>query len=80
MEPNKDDDEEASDQIELETVERYCDSDPESEPEQLRSVSDFDLLSGSDEEESTGLAAHAFSYVRSIGSSIGRRKTNRKNE
>ena len=34
------------------------------EPEQLRSVSDFELLSGSDEDESTALDAFAFSYVR----------------
>ena len=38
-----------------------------SEPEQLRSVSDFELLSGSDEEESTALDALAFSYVRGCG-------------
>ena len=39
----------------------------ESEPEQLRSVSDFQLLSGSDEEESTALDALALSYVRGRG-------------
>ena len=42
----------------------YRDFDSESEPEQLMSVSDFELLSGSDEEESTALDAFAFSYVR----------------
>ena len=47
-EPNdEDDDEEGGDQIEVETVVPYRDS--ESEPEQLRSVSDFKPLSGSDE-------------------------------
>ena len=45
----------------------YRDSDSESEPEQLMSVSDFELLSGSDEEESTALDALAFSYVRGRG-------------
>ena len=45
----------------------YHDSDSESEPEQPRSVSDFELLSGSDEEESTALDALAFSYVRGPG-------------
>ena len=69
-EPNEDDDEEAGDQIEVETVVHYRDSDSESEPEQLRSVSDFDLLSGSDE-ESTSLAALASSYVRSPGRRAG---------
>ena len=72
-EPNEDDDEEAGDQIEVETVVPYRDSDSESEPEQLRSVSDFDLLSGNDEEESTALAALAFSYVRSPGRRAGSR-------
>ena len=45
----------------------YRDSDSESEREQLRSVSDFELLSGSDEEESTALNALAFFYVRGRG-------------
>ena len=62
-----DDDEEGGDQIEVETVVPYRDSDSESEPEQLRSVSDFELLSGSDEEESTALDALAFYYVRGRG-------------
>ena len=67
-EPNdEDDDEEGGDQIEVDTVVPYRDSDSESEPEQLRSVSDFDLLSGIDEEESTTLDAIAFSYVRARG-------------
>ena len=52
-EPNEGDDEVAGSQIEVETVVPYRESDSESEPEKLRSVSDFDLLSGSDEEEST---------------------------
>ena len=61
-EPTDDDvDDEGGDQIEVETVVPYRDSDSESEPEQLRSVSDFELLSGSDEEESTALDALAFS-------------------
>ena len=42
----------------------YRVSDSESEPEQLRSVSDFELLSDSDEEVSTALATLAFSFVR----------------
>ena len=61
---DEDDNEEGGDQIEVETVVPYRDSDSESEPEQLRSVSDFELLSGSDEEERTALDALAFSYVR----------------
>ena len=64
-EPNDEDvDDEGGHQIEVKTVVPYRDSDSESEPEQLRSVSDFELLSGSDEEESTALDALAFSYVR----------------
>ena len=43
------------------------DPDLESEPEQLRSVSDFELLSSSDEGDSTALDALAFSYVRGCG-------------
>ena len=67
-EPNdKDDNEEGGDQIEVETVVPYRDSDSELEPEQLRSVFDFELLSGSDEEVSTALTALAFSYVRGRG-------------
>ena len=52
-EPNEGDDEVVCSQIEVETVVPYRESDSESEPEKLRCVSDFDLLSGSDEEEST---------------------------
>ena len=48
---DEEDDEEGEDQIEVETVVPYRDSDSESEPEQLKSVSDFELLSGSDEED-----------------------------
>ena len=45
-EPNdEDDDEEAGYQIEVETVGPYRDSDSELEPEQLRSISDFELFS-----------------------------------
>ena len=66
-EPNEDEDEEAGNQIEVGTVVPYRDSDSESEPEQLRSVSEFDLLSGSDEEESTAPAALVFSYARGRG-------------
>ena len=61
---DEDDDEVGGDQIEVETVVPYRDSDPESEPEQLRIVSDFELLSDSYEEESTAMDALAFSYVR----------------
>ena len=59
--------EDGGDQIEVETAVPYHDSDSESEPEQLRIVSDFELLSGSDEDESTALDALAFSYVRGPG-------------
>ena len=62
-----DDDDEGGDQIEVESVVPYHDSDSESEPEQLMFVSEFELLSGSDEEESTALDALAFSYVRGRG-------------
>ena len=48
----------------------YCGSDSESEPEQLRNVSEFELLSGSDEEESIVLDALAFSYVRGRGHAV----------
>ena len=66
--PNEEvDDEDGGDQIEVETAVPYHDSDSESEPEQLRIVYDFELLSGSDEEESTALDALAFSYVRGPG-------------
>ena len=61
------DDEEVGDQIEVDTVVPYRDSDSESEPEQLRIVSDFELLSGSDDEESAVVATLALSYVRGRG-------------
>ena len=64
---DEDDDEEREDQVEVETMVPYRDFDSESEPKQLRSVFDFELLSGSDEEESTALDAPAFSYVRGHG-------------
>ena len=38
----------------------FRESDSEPEPEQVRSVSDFNLFSSCDEEESTCLAALAF--------------------
>ena len=64
-EPNdQDDDEEVGDPIEVETVVPYRDSDSESEPEQLRSVSDFELLSGSDKEESACVLLRAGSRSR----------------
>ena len=70
-EPNdEDDDEEGGDQIDVETVEPYRDSDSESEPEQLRRVSDFELLYGSDKEVSTALAALVFLYGRGRGHAV----------
>ena len=59
-------DEEAndSDDIEVKTVQHLRESVSEPELEQLRSVSDFDLFSSSDEEESTSLAGLAFAHVR----------------
>ena len=64
-------DEDAGDKIEVKTVVPYRDSDSESELEQLSSVSGFDLLSGSDEEESTASDTIAFSYVRGGGRGRG---------
>ena len=64
---DEEDDEEVGDQIEVDTVVPYRDSDSESEPEQLRIVSDFELLSGSHDEESAVVATLAFSYVRGRG-------------
>ena len=49
----------------------FRDSDSDSDSEQLRSISDFDLLSGSDEEESTASDALEFSYVRWLGRGCG---------
>ena len=68
-----DEDEEAnvSDEIEFETLLPFRDSDSEPELEQLRSVSDFDLFSSSDEEESTSLAAFAFAHMRGRGAVVG---------
>ena len=60
LEEATNEDEDVGDQIEVETVVPYRDSDSESEPEQLRSVSDFDLLSDSEEEESTASDAPFF--------------------
>ena len=64
-------DEDAGNKIEVKTVVPYRDSDSESELEQLSSVSGFDLLSGSDEEESTASDTIAFSYVRGRGRGRG---------
>ena len=61
---DEDDDEEGGDQIQVETVVPCRGFNSESEPEQLRSASDFELLSGCDEEESTALDSLSFSYVR----------------
>ena len=70
-EPNdEDDNEEGGDQIDFETVEPYRDSDSESELEQLRRVSDFELLYGSDKEVSTALAALAFLYGSGRGHAV----------
>ena len=67
QEANEDEGEEAGEQIEVEIVVPFRDLDSESGPEQQRSVSDFDLLSDSDEEQSTASDALAFSYMPGRG-------------
>ena len=63
---DKDEEANVPNEIEVETVVPFRDSDSE----QLRSVSDLDMFSSSDEEESTSLAALAFAHVRGRGRAI----------
>ena len=66
-EANEDEGEEAGKQIEVETVVPFRDLETESEPEQQSSVSNFDLLSDSDEEQSTASDALALSNMPGRG-------------